>query len=278
VTILVDECRWPWRGRQWCHLVSDTSFTELHEFARRLGVPRIAFQGDHYDLHERGRSVAIALGAQPVDSRVIVRALDAAGLRRGPAFARSGVSGVQHIEVPPIETERLILRQWRPDDLDAIAAINADPAVMAHLGGPLDRAASAQRLDLDAVSIARRGFGKWAVTRRDTGELIGRVGFDGVDWDMPFAPAVELGWRIAVRHQGRGFAAEAARATARLGFGAFELDELVAYTTTLNTASRAVMHRIGMTHDEVDDFDHPHLDVGDPRRRHVLMRLRSSVG
>lgn len=80
--ILVDPAVWPWRGHRWAHLVSDESYDELHEFAQRLGIPRRAFQGDHYDVPAYLREEAIALGAEPVDSRVLVRRLRAAGLRK----------------------------------------------------------------------------------------------------------------------------------------------------------------------------------------------------
>lgn len=80
--ILVDEAVWPWRGRLWAHLISDTSYEELHEFAGRLGLPRHIFQGDHYDIPAGLRTRAIAMGAEPVDGRQIVSRLVAAGLRR----------------------------------------------------------------------------------------------------------------------------------------------------------------------------------------------------
>jgi len=80
--ILVDQAIWPWRGHRWAHLVSDESYDELHEFAARLGIPRRAFQGDHYDVPAHLREAAIALGAQPVDARVLVRRLREAGLRQ----------------------------------------------------------------------------------------------------------------------------------------------------------------------------------------------------
>ncbi len=80
--ILVDPAVWPWRGHRWAHLVSDESYDELHDFAARLGIPRRAFQGDHYDVPAYLRDEAIELGATPVDSRVLVRRLRAAGLRR----------------------------------------------------------------------------------------------------------------------------------------------------------------------------------------------------
>jgi hypothetical protein len=82
VTLLVDAAVWPWRGRRWAHLVSDTSVEELHEFAASLGLPPRAFHGDHYDVPSELRDEAIALGARPVDGRELVRRLREAGLRR----------------------------------------------------------------------------------------------------------------------------------------------------------------------------------------------------
>lgn len=88
MAILVDQARWPWRGRRWAHLVSDRSYEELHEFAARLGIPRRAFQGDHYDVFTELRDEALAIGAQAVDSRELVVRLRAAGLRKAPAGSR----------------------------------------------------------------------------------------------------------------------------------------------------------------------------------------------
>jgi Protein of unknown function (DUF4031) len=80
--ILVDQAIWPWRGMRWAHLVSDESYDELHAFAERLGIPRRAFQGDHYDVPAHIRDQAIVLGAEAVDARVLVRRLREAGLRK----------------------------------------------------------------------------------------------------------------------------------------------------------------------------------------------------
>ena len=91
--MLVDDARWLWRGSRWAHLVSDRSYEELHEFARRLGARRLGFQGDHYDIDERDRWRALALGAERVDSRVLVARLRRAGLRSRtgkPAWRRLG--------------------------------------------------------------------------------------------------------------------------------------------------------------------------------------------
>lgn len=82
VAVLVDEARWPWRGRRWAHLVSDSSYDELHELAQSIGLRRIGFQGDHYDVDEIDRDRALAARAVATDSRELVRRLRAAGLRR----------------------------------------------------------------------------------------------------------------------------------------------------------------------------------------------------
>ncbi|HEU4674880.1 MAG TPA: DUF4031 domain-containing protein [Motilibacteraceae bacterium] len=82
MAVLVDSAIWPWRGRMWAHLVSDESHEELHAFAERLGIPRRAWQGDHYDVPSEVRERAIELGAQPVSGRELILRLKASGLRR----------------------------------------------------------------------------------------------------------------------------------------------------------------------------------------------------
>lgn len=82
MTVLIDNAHWPNHGRYWCHLVSDHSLDELHDFARRLGIPERGFGGDHYDLPDIMREAALLLGAVAVESRELVFRLHAAGLRR----------------------------------------------------------------------------------------------------------------------------------------------------------------------------------------------------
>ncbi len=89
MTILIDEARWWWRGKKWCHLISDSSYDELHDFAEQVGIPRRGFQGDHYDVPEEYRDELIAAGAEQVESRELVRRLRAAGLRLTPAERRA---------------------------------------------------------------------------------------------------------------------------------------------------------------------------------------------
>ena len=82
MSVLIDSPVWPWRGRLWSHLVSDVSYDELHAFVQtELGIPRRAFQGDHYDIPQELYDVAVAAGAQPVGARELLNRLLGAGLR-----------------------------------------------------------------------------------------------------------------------------------------------------------------------------------------------------
>ena len=82
MALLIDKPLWQFRGEKWSHLVSDESYDELHGFAKKLGIPRRAFQGDHYDIPERLRDRAIELGAVPTESRELGKRLRKAGLRK----------------------------------------------------------------------------------------------------------------------------------------------------------------------------------------------------
>lgn len=80
--LYVDTPRWPAHGRLWAHLISDVSAAELHAFAEAIGVPRRAFERDHYDVSAERARIAVWLGARQVPSREIIERLVGAGLRR----------------------------------------------------------------------------------------------------------------------------------------------------------------------------------------------------
>ena len=93
MTIYIDPPTWPGHGRLWSHLVSDVSYAELHAFAAGLGIPRRAFERDHYDVIADRYASALAAGAVPVSSREIVARLTAAGLRRRKVSRLAAVDG-----------------------------------------------------------------------------------------------------------------------------------------------------------------------------------------
>jgi RimJ/RimL family protein N-acetyltransferase len=171
-----------------------------------------------------------------------------------------------------LATPRLLLRQWRQADLGPFPALNADPEVMRYFPALLTREQSDQfAADLQAT-IARQGWGLWAVEVLDGAPFIGFVGLNQPRFQAHFRPAVEVGWRLDRRYWGHGYATEAAAASLTFGFDQLGCDEIVSFTAAANHASRRVMQRLGMSHDPADDFDHPAVPDG-PLRRHVLFRL-----
>lgn len=174
-----------------------------------------------------------------------------------------------------MRTERLLLRQWRDDDLEPFAELNADPEVMRYFPAPLTREQSDALAGRERERIARDGWGLWAVEVVDGPPFVGFVGLARPRFEAHFTPAVEIGWRLARGHWGNGYATEAARAVLAFGFDELRLAEIVSFTSVANVPSQRVMERLGMTRDAEGDFDHPNLAAGHPLRRHVLYRIRS---
>ncbi|MGH9781994.1 MAG: GNAT family N-acetyltransferase [Candidatus Acidiferrales bacterium] len=180
-------------------------------------------------------------------------------------------------DAPMIATERLILRPWKDEDLAPFAAMNADPQVREFFPGRLTKEqsdASARRIQA-ACSIDR--FCLFAAELRATDEFIGFIGLTTLDFSIPGVaqPTVEIGWRLARAHWGKGLATEGAQAAVRYAFDTLRLKEIVSITVPANIRSRRVMEKIGMKHIPALDFDHPHIPEGHPLRRHVLYLLKS---
>ena len=174
--------------------------------------------------------------------------------------------------VPELSTARLVLRRWQDSDLEPFAALNADPEVMRHFPAPMSREESDSFAHMVRETIDRQGWGLWAVGVTRGPPYIGFVGLNTARFDAPFTPAVEVGWRLARDHWGHGYATEAARAAVAFGFDELHLEEIVSFTAPANERSRRVMERLGMTHNPLDDFDHPR--VPDRLNPHVLYRLK----
>jgi len=179
---------------------------------------------------------------------------------------------------PILTTDRLVLRPWRDSDLEPFAALNADPAVMEHFPATLSRGETATMMARARRFMAEHGFGWWAAEVPGEAPFIGFIGLWVPSFAAHFLPpgklVVEVGWRLARDHWGRGYATEGARECMRFGFEDLGLEEIVSFTTTTNLRSQAVMQRLGMTRDPADDFDHPKLPPGHRLQRHVLYRKR----
>jgi len=161
-------------------------------------------------------------------------------------------------------------------DREPFFELNTHPDVVASLGSSPTRSDSDAIVDHINEERARDGWGLWAVDVAGGAPFIGMVGLHRVRAVLPCSPAVEVEWRLHPEHWGNGYATEAAAASLRFGFDEVGLEEIVAYTTTLNVRSQAVMERMGMRRDPAGDFDHPLVPAGSPFQRHVFYRVTAS--
>ena len=152
-------------------------------------------------------------------------------------------------EIPRIETPRLLLREWRDEDLAAYAEINADPEVRRymHPPRPLTEAESALEIDHLVDQWQRLGFGHWAVELRETGELIGRTGIKHhPDWE-PDPRNTEVGWLYARAAWGKGYATEGAIESVRFCLEDVGSHEAISIAHMDNLASHRVMKKAGLS-------------------------------
>ena len=145
--------------------------------------------------------------------------------------------------IPELETDRLRLRAFRNEDLDAYAAMCADPEVMRYLGTgvTLSRADAWRSMAGFLGHWALRGHGMWALEEKATGTLVGRAGFlEPEGW-----PGFELGWTLGRPYWGRGFATEAARRALDFAFRELDRARVISLIRPANTPSLRVAERIG---------------------------------
>jgi RimJ/RimL family protein N-acetyltransferase len=146
---------------------------------------------------------------------------------------------------PVIETERLILRQWRASDIAPNTRMLSDPGTARYItadGKPITEAMNGWRnAAIMAGHWVLNGIGMFVVEEKSTGQFAGRVG----PWFPPSWPGFEIGWGLAKEFRGRGFAVEAARATIDWSFATFELDRILHCIDRENAASQAVARRLG---------------------------------
>ena len=173
-----------------------------------------------------------------------------------------------------LETERLILREWRDSDRERYASFVADPEVRRFYPNLLDRRQADEMIDRFVAYLARDGYGLLAVERKADGAFMGDVGIVPVDMPIRGNPPVEIGWLLGKQFWGQGYAPEAASAWVHYAFSTLELAEMVAWTAVSNLPSQRVMQKIGMTHHPEDDFLHPKIPDGHPLKPHVLYRIR----
>lgn len=134
----------------------------------------------------------------------------------------------------------------------------------------LSRKETLDFIDRIKANLARDGFGFWATEIKATWGFIDFIGLSRPSFTTHFTPCVEIGWRLAAKHWGQGYAMEGAETALKYGFKKCGLEEIVAFTVPANLRSKRVMEKIGMAHNPQDDFLHPALPKSHPLVQHVL--------
>ncbi len=175
-----------------------------------------------------------------------------------------------------LETERLIVRNWRKDahDADFLHKIMSNELARRFYPACKTRAESDTMLS-DLVGRSTAGKIGWGVACLKSGEPVGFTGLYKVDFEADFTPAYETGWQYDPDHWGKGYATEAAAALIDHAFNDIGLEKVVAFAVPANTASTRVMERIGMRRIVGGDFAHPNVPDTHPHlSRHVLYEIR----
>lgn len=174
-----------------------------------------------------------------------------------------------------IETERLILREWKEDDKKVFARINNDPMIMEYFPRRLSEKDSDHLIDKFQKHFEDHEYGFYAVEMKETGEFIGFAGLQKVELDVPFKGAVEIAWRLDYGAWGQGYGSEAAAAVLDHAFNELELKEVVGYAVHDNNRAIKLMEKLGMKRDLKGDFEYPYLPEGSALGGFVLYRINS---
>ena len=172
--------------------------------------------------------------------------------------------------IPGDMSNVVLLRQWRDDDFEQFAEMNADLEVMRFFPKPLTRTESEEFFSRLRACFDAQGWGLWAL--EVGGAFAGFTGLAYPSFSAHFTPCVEIGWRLRREYWGRGIAYAAALAAQAYAFERLKLNELVSFTSATNTRSRRLMERLGFIRNSKDDFLHPLLEPDNPLCPHVLYR------
>lgn len=177
------------------------------------------------------------------------------------------------------ETERLIIRNYRDEDRPIFAAIGSNPRARIYHQSMVTPAESDGFIDKQIETINKIGCGFAVVERKADHIVVGDVGIRPVPDNLPISKEedFEIGWQLDPQYFGRGYASEAAKGWLDHGFLKLQLDNVVAYTAAINTASENVMRRIGMTRDPSRDFDHPRVPKGHPLRPQIVYSISTGL-
>ena len=168
-------------------------------------------------------------------------------------------------------SERLGFRNWNQKDLPLLVKLNNDPRVMEYFPSTLSETDSRQFLYKMQKMFDNKGYCYFAVDLIDTGKFIGFIGLCDQEYESPFTPCVDIGWRISPEYWGYGYATEGARKCLEYGFNNLGVKSIISVAPAVNQRSVRIMEKIGMT--KKGSFEHPKLLNDDRLRNCVYFEL-----
>ena len=169
------------------------------------------------------------------------------------------------------QSERLGFREWKDTDILPFSQMNQDPDVMEFFPRTLSLEESAERILNFKEYFERDGYGIYVVELLETKEFIGIIGFLRPTFKVNFTPCIEIGWRLRKSMWNKGYATEAGKRCLEYGFTTLGFTEVFSFTAVLNTKSKRIMQKIGMS--KFGEFEHPLLQNGSPLKTHVVYKI-----
>lgn len=169
------------------------------------------------------------------------------------------------------ETERLGFRQWLDRDIEPFSRLNADPEVMEFFPSTQSTEQSVAFIERAKKFIDEHSYGLWAVDEKASGAFIGFIGLTNANFESPFTPCIEIGWRLLKEFWNKGYATEGAKACLEFGFKTAGIPVINSFTAVTNLKSERVMQKIGMKF--IGNFEHPNVAEGHVLRPHVLYTI-----
>lgn len=169
-----------------------------------------------------------------------------------------------------IETPRIYIRDWKRDDLKSFISLNEDPQVMQYFLKTLTPVESIAQFNKMKDEISNYGYGVFALERKEDHAFLGFTGFHNITFNVDFAPAVEICWRLHAEYWNQGYVTEAAKACLDFAQKNYDFDEVYAFTSLPNKSSERVMQKTGMM--KVKEFDHPEVPENHLLKRHILYK------
>ncbi|MCD7899618.1 MAG: GNAT family N-acetyltransferase [Bacteroides sp.] len=170
-----------------------------------------------------------------------------------------------------IETPRLFLRDWKEEDILPFAQLNSDPHVMKYFLKSLTKKESLEYYYRIQEEFTQRGYGLYAMEKKEDGAFIGYTGFHHITFDVDFAPGVEIGWRIRYEDWNKGYVTEAAKACLLYAKEYLTFQTIWSFTSLPNKSSERVMQKIGM--ERIKTFPHPAVPDEHSLKEHVLYKI-----